>query len=264
MKCFYINLKELDNYLLVHLTSVFNMLVVSLKKASVLRFLFILSFFAFAIQFSNAQEHGNNETSLKAKEKNIDQNEIKEDSPISIDTPLKNSNENRENTELEYKINNSSDTLSYTSQILRLLLSLAFVIFLAYVAIKLMKKGSFFSVNDDPYIKLVANLNIEQGKSVKVFSIGNEAYIIGVTGTSITKIDKITDKELVDAMNLKADENTEVDKKNFTKIFSNLFSSKKNTQKKDEASPIDYTFLASQQDRLKNINIQNNKSDTSE
>lgn len=285
VKYVFASLQVLGDYFLVHLTCIFKILALVVKRAGVVKFLLILSFFLFAIRFSNAEKVGvgiavdssnstgvqggsttnSDESSLEGKKGIRDQNDIREDTPIDITSDSNNIESNSENTELEYKINNASDTLSYTSQIFRLLLSLAFVIFLAYIAIKFMKKGSLFSVNNDPYLKLVANLNIEQGKSIKIVTVGDEAYIIGVTNSSITKIAKVENRELVDAMNLKADETGEVDKNSFSKVFSNLFSSQKNPQKKENTTQIDYTFLEAQQNRLKNINIQNDtKDDTNE
>ena len=277
VKYVFTGVKRLRRYFLGSLSFSCDITAVPTRQVGVVKFLFVLSFFLFVLQSSNAEKLkdrvaagspvtkdkslGATPSSSEGKAGISDKNDIGEDTPIDITSDPKNTDTNSENTELEYKINNASDTSSYTSQIFRLLLSLAFVIFLAYIAIKFMKKGSLFSANNDPYLKLVANLNIEQGKSIKIFTVGDEAYIIGVTSSSITKIAQVENKELVDAMNLKADEAGEVDKNSFSKVFSNLFSPKKNPKKQENVATIDYTFLEAQQDRLKNISIQNDTKD---
>jgi len=199
----------------------------------------------------------------KDSSKNKDNiNAITEDTAIDI-TGLEDTAKNRSySDELEMRLNGASDTSSYTWNILRLIFSLIFVLLLAYFAIRLMRRGRLFVPNDDAYLKLVASLNIEQGKSIKVFTLGDKAYIIGVTASSVTRIAELEDKVLVDAMNLKADENTEVHPSSFAKVFSNMFSSnRKGEQRKLEDVIFDDSFLKGQQARLNNINIKKEKED---
>ncbi|MGP1439026.1 MAG: FliO/MopB family protein [Treponema sp.] len=154
----------------------------------------------------------------------------------------------------EFTLKNGSETVSYTSNIFRLVLSLIFVVFLAYVVIKLMKKSKLFVVNNDSYLKLVAQLGIEQGKSIKVFTLGEKAYIIGVAGNNITKIAEIEDKVLIDAMNLNANDNYKAEVTSFSKVFSSFFPTVKQTKITEEKIFND-KFLKNQQERIKNMNI---------
>lgn len=169
----------------------------------------------------------------------------------------------------EFLLETASQELSYTTHVFRLVLSLLFVLGLAYIALRLMRRGRLFSVNDDPYIKLVANLNIEQGKSIKVVTIGDKAYVISVAGSSINKIAELDDKALVDAMKLKATGDEEQDGVPFTKIFSNFFpikSRRGNGQAESFSGETSFddsfndSFLRSQQERLKNINFRDSGS----
>lgn len=171
---------------------------------------------------------------------------------------------NRESSD-EFRLETASQELSYASHVFRLVFSLALVAGLAYIAIRFMRRGSLFTANNDPYLKLVANLNIEQGKTIKVVTIGEKAYIIGVAGNNITKIGELDDQVLLDAMKLKAEGDAEHDGTSFTKVFSNFFAKKR---EKDGArvsgsakdglfkESFNDQFLRSQQERLKNINIQ--------
>ena len=179
-----------------------------------------------------------------------------EDSPIDI-TGESNGVTTEDSPLLEeFALKNSSGVVSSTSHIIRLILSLIFVVFLAYIVIKFMKKSRLFVVNDDAYLKLVAGLNIEQGKSIKVFTLGEKAYIVGVTNNSITKIAEIEDKVLIDAMNLKANETVKTEVPNFSKVFSSFFPTAK-TSKVSEEKIFNDDFLKSQQERIKNMNLTN-------
>lgn len=177
-----------------------------------------------------------------------------EDTPIDITDRATGGNAEASPLLEESELINNSETGSYTSHVIRLILSLIFVVFLAYIVIKLMKKSKLFVVNDDAYLKLVAQLNIEQGKSVKVFTLGDRAYIVGITSNSITKIAEIEDKVLIDAMNLKASEIPKADAPTFSKVFSNFFPTAKPKKTVDEGLFGD-EFLKSQQMRIKNMNL---------
>ena len=204
-----------------------------------------------------------NKTGASTKHNDIDG--ITEESPIDITGSEDTGKRGGYSDEIEMRINSASDTSSYTWNILRLIFSLVFVLFLAYVAIRLMRRGRLFVPNEDAYLKLVASLNIEQGKSIKVFTLGDKAYVIGVTASSVTRIAELEDKVLVDSMNLKADENTEGRPSSFAKVFSNMFSSnRKREQKKLEDVIFDDSFLKGQQERLNNISIKEEKEDGKE
>ena len=174
---------------------------------------------------------------------------------------------NRENSD-EFRLETASQDISFASNIFRLILSLAFVVGLAYIVIHFMRRGRLFSTNDDPYIKIVANFNIEQGKTIKVVTIGDKAYVIGVAGNGITKIGDLDDQVIIDAMKLKAEEVAEYDGSSFAKIFSNFFSNKKKENVRSASTSVNGgsgktsfneslndNLFKSQQDRLKNINI---------
>lgn len=205
--------------------------------------------------FSDSLTTEENPSGVKSEVADV---ESKEKVPFSEKTPIdittKADGEGGRAVE-EFRLNNDSDYSSYTSNIIRLIFSLIFVVALAYVVIRLMRKGGrFFVVNDDAYLKLVASLTIEQGKSIKVFTLGDKAYVVGVTGSNITKIAEIEDGNLISAMNLKADE-TMGASSSFSDVFSNIFPIKKAEKVVGESSSFDDEFLKAQQDRIKNINI---------
>lgn len=181
---------------------------------------------------------------------------ITEDSPIDITNESSGGNAKASPLLDDFTLKSEVEAVSYTSHVFRLVLSLIFVVFLAYIVIKLMKKSKLFVVNDDAYLKLVAQLNIEQGKSIKVFTLGDKAYIVGVTNNTITKIAEFEDKVLIDAMNLKASEKPNAEAISFGGVFSNFFPTARSS-KTTEREIFDDEFLKNQQERIKNMNLKN-------
>ena len=181
---------------------------------------------------------------------------LTEDSPVDIIDKSDNGDGKLSQLSEDFSLKNEVETVSYTSNVFRLVLSLVFVVFLAYIVIRFMRKSKLFVVNDDAYLKLVAQLNIEQGKSIKVFTLGDKAYIVGVTNNTITKIAEFEDKVLIDAMNLKASEKPSSEATSFSKVFSNFFPTTRSS-KPAESEIFDDEFLKNQQTRIKNINLKN-------
>lgn len=196
---------------------------------------------------------------LVAEEGGVEEKKIEaitEDSPIDITNESSGGNAKASPLLDDFTLKSEVESVSYTSHVFRLVLSLIFVVFLAYIVIKLMKKSKLFVVNDDAYLKLVAQLNIEQGKSIKVFTLGDKAYIVGVTNNTITKIAEFEDKVLIDAMNLKASEKPSSEATSFSKVFSNFFPTARSS-KTTEREIFDDEFLKNQQERIKNMKLKN-------
>lgn len=134
-----------------------------------------------------------------------------------------------------------------TGGFIQLFLALLAVCILAYLVLKFLKKSSKFYGTDDPYLKNVASINIAQGKSIHVITLGEKAYIVGVTDSAINKIGELEDKNLVNAMNLENDKRSSP-KKDFASMLSAFIPSIKN----ETNNPIDEDFFASQRTRLSN------------
>ena len=94
---------------------------------------------------------------------------------------------------------------------LRMILVLAFVIVCIYAVMWFMKRSTRTASNDDdPFLRKVASVDVASGKSVQVVTLVDKAYIIGVADSSVNLIAELSDKELIDAMNLYADEHKNV------------------------------------------------------
>lgn|GEM_PF-747477 len=149
------------------------------------------------------------------------------------------------------------------ASLLQLLGALVIICILAYIVIKFLKKSSHVLGTDDPYLRNVSSINIAQGKSIHVITLGEKAYIIGVTDASINKIGEVEDKNLVDAMNLEADKKTASPKKNFASMLAAFFpQTRQNEQSGKEQDYSVQDFFTEQRNRVNNAAQQMNSSNT--
>ena len=105
---------------------------------------------------------------------------------------------------------------------IRMILVLAVVIACIYAVVYFMKRSMKNGNNSDQFLRDVSSITLAQGKSVHIVSLlDNKAYIIGVSDNSVNLIGEVTDKELIDAMNLNADKKENVKKpRNFSDVLS--------------------------------------------
>jgi flagellar protein FliO/FliZ len=87
----------------------------------------------------------------------------------------------------------------------KMVLSLAVVLGLAYLAMRILRRGAKIRTSADPFLRHVSHLPLSSNRSVDVVTILNHAYIIGVSDNSVNLIGQIEDEELVNSMNLYAD-----------------------------------------------------------
>ena len=77
--------------------------------------------------------------------------------------------------ETGFNLNVAERAQSPISRLLQVLVSLIIVCILAYVVLKFLKKSSLSFSSDSPYLKSVASINIAQGKSIHVITLGEKA-----------------------------------------------------------------------------------------
>ncbi len=113
----------------------------------------------------------------------------------------------------------------------RMILVLAFIIAIILFLSKFIKKKSNLPANEDEFLRDVASIAVGPNKSVHVVTLINEAYLIGVSDNAVNLIAKVEDKELINAMNVYADEHIGQKKSlNFAEIL-NLFTKKSGSEK---------------------------------
>lgn len=137
---------------------------------------------------------------------------------------------------------------STASVLFQLVLSLAVVCVLVYGVLCFIRRSKQFTAADDPFLKNVASLAIAPNKTVCIVTLIDKAYMIGVSDASLSLLAEISDKELIDAMNLHAAQ-AAGPKQSFSSFLHTFFPASK--PKHTEGNPFD-SFLAQQRSRLKN------------
>jgi len=130
----------------------------------------------------------------------------------------------------------------------RMLLVLGLVIATIYGLYALLKRSVKPAIASDVYLRLLATTNIGVGRSLHVISLGDKAWLIGATESTITLISTVDDKELVDALALRAAEAPVTPQRDFAAILNDMLG-RKGTRKASSAIASD--FFSRQRDRLK-------------
>lgn len=104
---------------------------------------------------------------------------------------------------------------------IKMILLLVVVLLAVYGFLFYMKRRGKGTRSDDQFLRRVAFLNLGQGKSVEVVTlVDHGAYLLGVTEGGINLISEVKDPELIQAMNLYADKQTNSSKpKNFADVL---------------------------------------------
>lgn len=132
--------------------------------------------------------------------------------------------------------------------LVQLILSLVVVCALIYGVLYFIRHSKQFTAGDDPFLKNVASLPLAPNKTLYIVTLIDKAYLIGASDASLSLIAEITDKELIDAMNLHAAQ-TAGPKQSFSSLLQTFFPAAK--PKEADANPFD-SFLAKQRGRLQN------------
>lgn len=108
---------------------------------------------------------------------------------------------------------------------IRMVLVLALVVAAIYGIMLVLKKGMKVTGgdDDDPFLRKVSQVTLSPGKSVQIVTLFNHAYLVGVTDGSINLLGEITDSDLVDSMNLYADQHATVKKPRTFADILNIF-----------------------------------------
>ncbi len=226
------------------------MRICSAKKIVLSSFFLLFALFIFANDGTSDETDANSTSSAT---NSIDETKIELDA--KADSQNKESLDKAENETTQNQNQSSFDLaveekpVTSASRLFQLLGALIIVCLLAYIVIKFLKKSTTVFGVDDPYLKTVASMNIAQNKSIHVITLGEKAYIIGVSDSSINKIAEVEDKNLIDAMNLEAERKSDIPKKDFSSVFSQFFPN----IRKDEKT-IGKEFFASQSERLNKAN----------
>lgn len=179
--------------------------LVNIKKS--LSIVFLLTF-CFVSVF--AQSNGG------FKLNNPDSTEIMDESNIIFEENVTTTSNNK----------NEMKGTSTAGYLIRIIIVLIIVIGLIYGVFWYLKRKTNVVKNEDEFLRRAAYLNIAPGKTVEVITLIDKAYLIGVTEDNITMLGEITDKELINAMNVNADKNQNIKKPlNFSEVLD-IFTAK--------------------------------------
>ncbi|MDX9898625.1 MAG: flagellar biosynthetic protein FliO [Spirochaetia bacterium] len=131
--------------------------------------------------------------------------------------------------------------------VLRMVLVLGLVIAAIYGLYALIKRSAKPSDTFDSYLRILATSKLGVGRSLHVVSLGEKAWLIGSTDTAVGLIAEIDDKELIDALALRASEAPHTPRRDFGSILGELLGRKGS---KSTAS-VSNDFFNRQKDRLK-------------
>ncbi len=135
------------------------------------------------------------------------------------------------------QINRSNTTRESTAWVFaRMLIVLAIVLAIIYLLTRLLKRNIAPGAENDPFLRKVSSITLSPGKTAQIVTLIDKAYLVGVSDNGVSLLAEITDKELIDAMNLYADKQGNSPRpKNFAEILE-LFMPTSNSAKRKNAS----------------------------
>jgi len=131
---------------------------------------------------------------------------------------------------------------------LRMVLVLGLVIAAIYGLYALLRRSSRPGSVPDSYLRVLATTNLAAGRNLHVVALGESAWLVGSTDASIGLISEIKDKELIDALALRAAEAPQTPRKDFSSMLVELLGRKRGHS---ATMPDPGDFFSRQKDRLK-------------
>lgn len=135
-----------------------------------------------------------------------------------------------DSSEAQIQLNQSEESgTAGVWDFIRMVFVLAIVVAAIYVLFRFVKKRTMPSASsDDPFLRNVSSISLGLGKSVQIITLIDKAYIVGVSESGVSLIDKIDDRELINAMNLYNDKHADVKKpRSFSEILDIFLPPKK-------------------------------------
>jgi len=142
----------------------------------------------------------------------------------------------------------TSASTSIMPYFLRMVFVLGLVLAAIYGLYALLKRSARPVVPTDTYLRVLASTSIASGRSLHVVSVGDAAWLVGATDSSIGLISEIKDKEIIDALALRAAEAPQTPRKDFSSMLGELLGRKPG---KAHAISDPSDFFSRQKDRLK-------------
>lgn len=135
-----------------------------------------------------------------------------------------------------------SDTPSTVWMFVRMIFVLIVVVACIYGIVFFLRKGMMPAQKADPYLKVTASLTLSPGKFLYVVTLNAQGFLIGVTDNAINLIAELTDKELIDAMNLHAEQQPQSVPRDFASILNFFHPAKKAETTKEKKETVSDLF----------------------
>jgi len=142
----------------------------------------------------------------------------------------------------------TSASTSIMPYFLRMVFVLGLVLAAIYGLYALLRRSARAAPSTDTYLRVLASTNIATGRSLHVVSVGDAAWLVGATDSSIGLISEIKDKEVIDALALRAAEAPQTPRKDFNIMLGELLG-RKPGRVHTISDPSE--FFSRQKDRLK-------------
>jgi flagellar biosynthetic protein FliO len=137
------------------------------------------------------------------------------------------------------------------TDILTMILVLAFVIALIYGSIWLLRKLSKGIQNTSKTFTLMASFALSPNKLLQIIDVAGEVFLISVTDHNINLISKLDNKETLDQIRLNFDKEEKGKvAANFGEMLAGFLGNKK---EKDDNNENSSNFIKKQKERLKNL-----------
>ncbi len=148
---------------------------------------------------------------------------------------------------------------STTLNFLRMVLVLALLVVVMYVVFRLLKRAGRPTGGEDAAVRVLATRGLGPGRALFVVALGDKAYLIGATDASVSLIDRIEDKDLIDALELRASSSAAAPKGDFGALLGSLLGkghsgnafSEKATAAQASGEMLGSGYLARQRERLR-------------
>ncbi|WP_333760430.1 flagellar biosynthetic protein FliO [Treponema paraluiscuniculi] len=139
---------------------------------------------------------------------------------------------------------------SVFSLLLRFSLVLCVVCAAVYGFLRLIRRSAFLSSAHDPFLKRLACLPIAPGRAVYVVGLAERAFVLAASDTCISLIAEVKDKELIDTMNIVADEQGTDARADFSQMLARLLPARVTGKGKPL---VEADFLADTRKKLRRI-----------
>ncbi|HET6452106.1 MAG TPA: flagellar biosynthetic protein FliO [Spirochaetia bacterium] len=135
-----------------------------------------------------------------------------------------------------------------TWDFVRMVLVLACVIGVIYLLFWLLRRGAGRRVQENDLIKVLGSKGLNGSRTLHLIEVGSSIFLVGASDGGVQLISELTDKETLDAVRLKAAEETP-SRRTFQQTLSEIFRPAKGTFSIGDS----LGFLKGQHERLKKL-----------